>query len=181
VDDIAATHYLVERIESDLLTQNRLLAWRTMNIRTGRAIPIPAMPEPSRPLVLPEADADQIRRNARGDLIRIMDREGNLVWWREFKSRESGEKKHSEIMDDLMKLSPTAFRGKYAIIPERPLDVDAAGEAAPRGPAPGSANDPNGPWADRVRRSEGGTEWPPDAGPGGAREGDVDWGDFGQR
>ena len=126
MSDVAAMHYLVERIESDLLTKNRMNVWRATRSGLGRGTPLvaPALPDPSRPLVMSEADADEIRRNAQGDMIRILDREGNVVWWREDRSRESSIKKHSEIMDDLMKLEAAPFRRKYGIIPERPLEGD---------------------------------------------------------
>lgn len=185
MDDVAAKHYLVERIESDLLTRNRMNVWRATRSGFGRGTPLvaPALPDPSRPLVMSEADADEIRRNAQGDMVRVLDREGNVVWWREYRSRESSIKKHAEIMDDLMKLASAAFRRKYGIIPERPLEVDAArATAASGGPAPGSADDPSGPWAERIRRSEGGADQQaPGEIPGGSREGDVGWGDFGRR
>jgi hypothetical protein len=94
-------------------------------------------------------------------------------------------------MDDLMKLDPAAFRRKYAIIPERPPGVAAPGPTEP-GPteagAPGNAGagtavpeaDPLGAWRDRLKESEGGSEW---NAPEPTRPSDPDilWDDWGQR
>src|SRR5688572_24391822 len=112
-------HYRVERIESDLLTTHRRVAWQAA-ASPFAATPLvrPIAPDPNRPLVMQEADEDQIRRSAQGDLVRILDREGNVVWWREFRFREAGVRSQTEITDDLMKLDASAFRKRYAIIPE---------------------------------------------------------------
>lgn len=158
MSDTAATHYLVERIESDLLSGNRNMAWRAAGpFARGTPIFMPRMPDASRPLVLHEADADEIRRNAKGDIIRIFDRERNVVWWKEYQSRERGLRKYTEILDDVMQLKVEPFRRKYGIIPERPSVVEAP-SAAP-----------------------GGAEWQPSTEAGGRREGDIGWGDPGQR
>jgi hypothetical protein len=176
--ELAAMHYIVERIESDLLSSNRAMAWRAAgSIARGMPILIPKTPDASRPLVMHEADADEIRRNSKGDLIRILDREQNVVWWREFQFRERGNRKYAEIMDDLMKLDADTFRRSYGIIPERPPGVEAPA-AEPRSDAPvpsGSALDPLGPWGDRIRQAEGGADWKPASDAGGAREGDIGW------
>jgi hypothetical protein len=180
--DIAATQYIVERIESDLLSGNRNMAWRAAApLARGTPLFTPRMPDASRPLVLHEADADEIRRNARGDMIRILDREQNVVWWREYQLRERGVRKYSEILDDVMKLEVEPFRRKYGIIPERPSGVEAPGQGPSHAVAPGSAQDPLGPWGDKVRHAEGGADWKPSTEAGGSREGDIGWGDPGQR
>jgi hypothetical protein len=139
--------------------------------------------------VLHEADAGEIRRNAQGDMIRILDREGNVVWFREHRFREHGVKQHAEIMDNLMKLEVADFRKKYGIIPDRPPELEGrdlgnASEVGSGSVPAGSALDRNGPWGDsggawseRVRRSEGGTEWAPSSDAGGPREGDISWGE----
>lgn len=180
--DIAATHYIVEQIESDLLSGNRNMAWRAAGpLVRGTPIFMPRTPDASRPLVLHEADADVIRRNSKGDLIRILDREQNVVWWREYQFRERGVRKYSEILDDVMKLEVEPFRRKYGIIPERPPGVEAPAQGPAHSVTSGSAQDPWGPWGDKVRRSEGGADWKPSAEAGGSREGDIGWGDPGQR
>ena len=185
MNELAARRYRVERIESDTLSMLRGAAWQMATPIRGMPLIRPPLPDPNRPLVMQEADEHDVRRNARGDLVRILDVEGNVVWWREFRLRESGVRKHTEIMDDLMKLDAAAFRSKYGIIPERPIGVEPPRPAddVVTATAPGSASDPWGPWADRVKTSEGGEAWVPEPqeAPGGARPDDVGWGDWGQR
>lgn len=184
MNDIAAMHYLVERIESDSLSTMRRVAWQAASPLGGVPLMRPVGPDPNRPLVMSEAQVEDVRRNSRGDLVRILDREGNVAWWREFVSRESGVRKHTEIMDDLMKLDPAGFRRKYAIIPERPPGVapppvEGAPPAADGAPVAPKA-DPLGAWRDRLQQSEGGSEW---KSPESQRPSDPDilWDDWGQR
>jgi hypothetical protein len=191
MNDIAAMLYMVERIESDSLTTMRRVAWQAASPLGGIPLVRPVGPDPNRPLVMSEAQEQDVRRNARGDFVRIFDREGNVAWWREFTSRDAGIRVHSEIMDDLMKLDPAAFRRKYAIIPERPPGVAAPGPTepgpteagAPGNPGAGTAvpeEDPLGAWRERLQESEGGSEW---KAPEPARPSDPDilWDDWGQR
>ena len=176
MSDIAAMHYLVERIESDSLSTMRRVARQAAAPFGGVPLVRPMVPDPNRPLVMSEAEIEDVRRNSRGDLVRILDREGNVSWWREFVSRQAGVRKHSEIMDDLMKLDVAAFRAKYAIIPERPDGVPAPGQADRETP---TASEPWGAWGDRVRGSEGGSEWTA-AEPQRPSDSDIDWEGWGQ-
>jgi hypothetical protein len=171
MENMAAMHYRVERIESDPLTTHRRVAWQAAASPFAAAPLIrPGAPDPNRPLVMQEADEDEIRRSAQGDIVRILDLEGNVVWWREFRLREAGVRRQTEITDDLMRLDAAAFRKKYAIIPERPLAAEA-------GPSTASTDSP-GAWGERVRQSEGGSEW---KAPGSEPGNDSGWGDWGQR
>jgi hypothetical protein len=171
VENIAAMHYRVERIESDLLTNYRRVAYQAAaSPFAATSLVRPAAPDPNRPLVMQEADEEEIRRTSQADIVRILDREGNVVWFQEFRFRQSGVRRQTEITDDLMKLDAAAFRQKYAIIPERPLAAEA-------GQAPGGG-DLWGAWGARVRQSEGGAEW---NGPGNESGNDPGWGDWSQR
>jgi hypothetical protein len=186
MNDIAAMHYLVERIESDSLTTMRRVAWQAASPLGGIPLVRPVGPDANRPLVLSEAQEQDVRRNARGDFVRIFDREGNVAWWREFTSRDAGIRVHSEIMDDLMKLDPAAFRRKYAIIPERPPGVEPPGPTEP-GPADSAGAgttvpqaDPLGAWRERLQGSEGGSAWEAPE-PQRPSDPDILWDDWGQR
>jgi hypothetical protein len=186
MNDIAAMVYLVERIESDSLTTMRRVAWQAASPLGGIPLMRPIGPDPNRPLVMSEAGEQDVRRSSRGDLVRILDREGNVAWWREFTSREAGVRKHSEIMDDLMKLDPAAFRRKYAIIPERPPGVEPPGPTEPASadsagdPATVPQADPLGAWRERLQESEGGSAWKAPE-PQRPSDPDILWDGWGQR
>lgn len=191
MNDLAAMRYRVEYIESDAVTMVRRVAWQMAAPMRGVPIVRPPLPDPHRPLALYEADEQEIRRNAQVDVVRILDIEGNLVWFREHRSRAAAQRQHSEVMDDLMKLDEAAFRRKYAIIPERPIGAPAPAPAAaedgdaPAPPTPTEASppqpaDPWGAWGSRLRQSEGGSEWGP-AEPQRPSDPDITWDEWGQR
>jgi hypothetical protein len=89
-------------------------------------------------------------------------------------------------MDDLMKLDAASFRRKYAIVPERPIGVEAPPSADPdqaspeQGPPASPPADPLGAWRDRLRESEGGAAWTP-AETRKPTDPDIGWDEWGQR
>lgn len=84
------------------------------------------------------------------DILRIFDREGNVVLEREWLDRRAGQKQEAEIVDDLLHLDVSAFRAKWGIAPpgEGPTQSEpgAGAEGGPAGePTGGGAVEPPAP------------------------------------
>lgn len=140
MEGLAGTQYRVERVESEILSRMISAAWQAAAPLRGMPLVVAPAPERGRPLVMHEAPSEDVARNARTDLVRIFDREGNVVWHREFHRRPDGVRREHQILDDLLTLDVAGFRRKYGIVPERPPAVEAAGAAW----APPAESDP---WA----------------------------------